>query len=73
MLAHSASRFMQRIGKKREYKSFPPQLISEFPNQLVDFGMILFSSKDSVVLKNGPSPEDDMLISPRLETDEVHQ
>ena len=29
--------------------------------------MILFSSKDSVVLKNGPSPEDDMLISPRLE------
>ena len=29
--------------------------------------MILFSSKDSVVLKNGPSPENDMLISPRLE------
>ena len=29
--------------------------------------MILFSSKDSVVLKNGPSPEDDMLISPCLE------
>ena len=29
--------------------------------------MILFSSKDSVVLKNGPSPENDMLISPCLE------
>ena len=29
--------------------------------------MTLFSSKYSVVLKNGPSPEDDMLISPRLE------